>query len=201
MTAPKTTPAPTLVGGKGTRQRMWEAIRARRAGFTRLDIAVAAGLELPTTRKYLESLLKAGFIGGPPPRPGQTKTYTLLRDNGLEAPRLTRDGQPLPPTAQELMWRTLRILGDFDCHDLVSHATTPEVAVALTAAQDYLKHLHHAGYVTVVTKAGPQQLSRYRLIPSKYTGPRPPMVLRTKAVFDPNLDSFVWHEEVDHDDL
>lgn len=201
MTARKVDPALSMAGGKGTRQRIWEAIRARRYGFTRLDIAVAAGLELPTTRKYLESLLKAGFIGGPPPRPGQTKTYTLLRDNGLEAPRLTRDGKPLPPTAQELMWRTLRILREFDCHELVSHATTPELAVALTAAQDYLKHLHHAGYVTVVAKAGPQRLSRYRLLPSKYTGPRPPQVLRSKVLFDPNLDAVVWHEEVNHDDL
>lgn len=188
-----------MSGAKGTRQRIWEAIRARRDGFTRLDIAVAAGLELPTTRKYLESLQKAGFISGGPAVPGKQRVYQLLRDNGLEAPRLSRDGQLLPPTAQEQMWRTARILGEFDCRELVALASTPEVAVALTAAQDYLKHLCHAGYVCVAAEPTPQRLTRYRFLASKYSGPRPPMVLRSKTVYDPNLDAHVWREEVDHD--
>lgn len=201
MTAPKTLPVATMMGGKGTRQRMWEAIRARRDGFTRLDIAVAAGLELPTTRKYLECLLKGGFIGGLPPRPGQTKTYTLLRDNGLEAPRLTRDGQPIPPTAHELMWRTLRILGDFDCVQLATMASTPEVTVTRVSAKHYVHFLHRAGYLTVLSQGVPHRSSSYRLLPGKYTGPRPPMVVKTDSVFDPNLDNYVWHAEVDHDAL
>jgi hypothetical protein len=93
-----------------------------------------------------------------------------VRDNGIEAPRLAPNGSLLPPTAQELMWRTMRILGEFNCHELVGHASTADVTVVLSAAQDYLKHLHHAGYVVVVKKAGPNHLTRYRVIPSGIPG-------------------------------
>ncbi|KZE34156.1 hypothetical protein [Crenobacter luteus] len=212
MAAPHRTRQPAeleMIGGKGTRQRCWEAIRARRDGFTLLDIAHKAAADIATTKTYLQALEKGGFIEvGNRERGGHDeKHYRLAKDNGLEAPRLTRDGQPVTQgRAQEQMWRTMRIMGgDFNYQELAALASTSEVAVSPVAARDYLKHLAHAGYVTVVAQGKGRGAggvaNRYRFNPGRYSGPRPPMVQRTKSVYDPNLGRVVWQEEADHDDL
>lgn len=198
-----------MIGGKSKRQRCWEAIRARRDGFTLLDVACTADLDMATTRTYLQSLERGGFIEqGNITRPmGEEKHFRLIKDNGLEAPRLTRDGQLVTQgRAQEQMWRTMRILGsDFNYQELAGLASTSEITVSPIAARDYLKHLAHAGYVTVVTKGKGRGTggvpSRYRFNLGRYTGPRPPMVQRTKSIYDPNVGKVVWQEEIDHDEL
>lgn len=199
-----------MIGGKGKRQRCWEAIRARREHFTMLDVACAADADTETTQTYLQALLAGGYIVQTnQTRRGQQKHFRLERDNGLEAPRLTKDGKPVTQgLAQEQMWRTLRIIGnDFTYLELAGLASTSEIAVATTAARDYLKHLARAGYVTAVEKgkgrggSGGGIPTRYRFNRGRYTGPRPPMVQRTKSVYDPNLGCVVWQEEADHDDL
>lgn len=198
-----------MIGGKSKRQRMWEVIRARRNGFVMRDIAYAADVDMTTTRSYLQALERGGFIqqSNETVRICDEKQYRLLKDNGLEAPRLTRDGQPvIQGRAQEQMWRTMRILGgDFNYQELAGLASTTEVGVSPIAARDYLKHLAHAGYVVVVAKGKGRGAggvpNRYRFNRSRYTGPRPPMVQRTKSIYDPNLGKVVWQEEINHDDL
>lgn len=198
-----------MIGGKSKRQRIWEAIRARRDGFTLLDVACAADMDMATTRTYLQSLERGGFTvqSNETVRIGEEKQYRLIKDNGLEAPRLTKDGQPVTQgRAQEQMWRTMRIMGgDFNCQELAGLASTTEVEVTQVAAKSYLKHLAHAGYVSVVAKGKGRgaggTLSRYRFNSARYTGPRPPMVQRTKSIYDPNLGEVVWQEEVSDDDF
>ncbi len=198
-----------MIGGKSKRQRLWMAIRARRDGFTLLDIACVTDIDTAATRSYLQSLERGGFTEqcNVTRVVGEEKCYRLLKDNGLEAPRLTIDGKPvLQGRAQEQMWRTMRILGgDFNYQKLAELASTGEVTVAPLAARDYLKHLAHAGYVTVVSKGKGRGAggtpSCYRFNHSSYTGPRPPMIQRTKSVYDPNVGKVVWQEAIDHDDL
>lgn len=212
MGTPRTPRRPVeleMVGGKSKRQRLWEAIRNRRQSFTLLDVACAADLDMATTRTYLQSLERGGFIEqcGSSDRPKPEKIYCLIKDNGLEAPRLTRDGKPvIQGQAREQMWRTMRMLGrDFNYHELAVMASTSDVAVTPSTAKDYLKNLAHAGYVTVVAKGKGQGAggvpSRYSFNLPRYTGPRPPMVQRTKSIFDPNIGKVVWQEEVNDDDL
>lgn len=206
-----------LAGGKGKRQRVWEAIRRLAAHpdavFTEGDIYSAiptrerVDIEMSMMRDYRRALLAGGVLAVVSEHTPRTPaSYRLARDCGIEAPRFSRDGKPVVlGLAQEQMWRTLRMMtGDTNARELAAHAGTPEVPVAETAAKDYLKRLNTAGYLVCTkeghgTGAGGVQ-ARYRLKPSRNTGPRPPMVCRTKVVWDPNEGKVVWMPPVTEED-
>lgn len=201
-------PVTAYTGGKGPRQKAWEAIRAQglQAEWTKYDIARKADLEDQTVGTYLQALAKAEIIVETLREPINNIAvrvwYRLAIDEGLEAPRLRRDGsrvtQGLP---QEQMWRTLRMLqADTNARELAAHASTPAIAVAEAASADYLQVLYHAGYLVRTREGGPAVQARYRLAPSKNTGPRPPMVCRTRVLYDPNLDEVVWAARVTDED-
>lgn len=187
-----------LVGGKGPRQRVWDLIRARRDGFAATEVT-PGDVPLATARTYLQSLLAGGYIAlvGELVR-FESCRWRLVRDAGAEAPRVRRDGTRVTMgLAQEQMWRTLRMLkADFNARELAAHAGTPDVPVNDKAANDYLHNLHRASYLELVSagkgtgRGG--MLARYRLISN--TGPLPPMVCRTHAIYDPNLGRVVWHD-------
>lgn len=196
-----------LAGGRGPRQRIWEVIRKHAKDFTVPFIEKATVIDLHTIRTYAQVLERGGFIVqiNETIKPTDRKHYRLAKDVGVEAPRLDRKGNVLPATGTENMWRTMRILGDFNAAELAMRASTEQLKVAEQTAKTYARALATAGYLTVVEEGhsfirgkGAKQ-SRYRLIASKYTGPRPPMIQRTKCVYDPNLAKIVWQEEPDHD--
>lgn len=196
-----------MVGGKGSRQRAWDAIRKHAGAFTCYQIARKAKIDEDTLFTYLRSLERGGFLKGEPPPEGTygtTKMWELIKDNGIEAPRLTRDGQPVKQgMGTEAMWRSMRIIGEFNHRELAAHASTCGVTVAEGTAKTYALLLQAAGYLLIAKPAelGRQaKPARYRLAPGKYTGPRPPMVQRTKSVYDPNLGEVVWSEEEKRDD-
>ncbi|HWP00027.1 MAG TPA: hypothetical protein VNL74_05290 [Methylococcus sp.] len=184
-------PAPMeLHGGKSSRQRIWEMIRTLRIfTVTELRGHIPGPIPMGTVRTYVESLAAAGILRH------DVGLYELVDDCGIEAPRVRKDGSPVVQgLAQEQMWNTLDRLGDLTARELAHHASTPEVPVAETAAKDYLRHLHKAGYLVCIRpgkgigRGGIQ--AKYRLI--KRTGPRPPMVQRCHAIYDPNLHRVVW---------
>jgi len=206
-------PVTAYAGGKGPRQRIWEAIRARSdAEWTRYTIARAACVADTTVTTYCQALEKAGIVG----KAGETAVgnlavearWVLLRDEGLEAPRLKRDGSRVTQgLAQEQMWRTLRLLGgDLNAHELAAHASTDAVPVTLSAAEHYITWLLAAGYLIRTRagkglgKAGKGLPARYRLDPARNSGPRPPMICRAKVVYDPNEDAVVWAPIVTDED-
>ena len=206
-------PVTAYAGGKGPRQRIWEAIRARSdAEWTRYTIARAACVADTTVPTYCQALEKAGIVG----KAGETAVgnlavearWVLLRDEGLEAPRLKRDGSRVTQgLAQEQMWRTLRLLGgDLNAHELAAHASTDAVPVTLSAAEHYITWLLAAGYLIRTRagkglgKAGKGLPARYRLDPARNSGPRPPMICRAKVVYDPNEDAVVWAPIVTDED-
>lgn len=183
------------------RQGIWQAIRAQRQAFTVSSLAQATDIRRDTIRSYLHCLEAARYIDPLPDEPG---TYLLLRDVGVEAPRVTKDGRPVTQgLAREQMWRTMKILTSAWSHrDLAIAASTEAVPVAEDDAKDYCRNLTLAGYLMIVVKgkggSGPQvAATRYRFDRTKNTGPRPPMVQRMRTVFDPNLGRIVWHPEVD----
>lgn len=204
-----------LAGGKGLRQRIWDRIRGHAAKgqmFGIPDLLFGDELDsIDTAREYITGLFHAGYLDlrqtavttGPASR-RTSAIYSLARDAGAEAPRVRKDGTPVVMgLAQEQMWRTLRMLkADTNARELAAHAGTPETPVRETAAHDYLHNLHRAGYLELIrfgkgTGRGGIQ-ARYRLVTN--TGPRPPMVCRADAVYDPNLDKTVWIRPVTEED-
>lgn len=202
-------PVSTYAVGIGPRQRIWDAIRLldRRSDmpFTEGDILAATmvvdgTIEASAIRDYRRCLVAAGILKqvGKPASRYVEATYRLVKDEGLEAPRVRKDGTRVTQgMAQEQMWRTLRMAkGDINGRELAAHASTKSVPVAESAARDYLKHLNAAGYLAA-TQAHYGTRTRYRL--TRNTGPRPPMVQRTDAVFDPNLGEVVWVRPVNEE--
>lgn len=200
-----------LTGGKGLRQRLWDRIRALRGAEFGLRDIVVGGESLDTARDYIISLERGGYlVARETPNKIQRghpiKHYTLAIDAGAEAPRLRRDGTPVTQgLAQEQMWRTLRMAkSDTNARELAAHASTPAVAVAETAAKNYLQMLDNGGYLQTTRKghgigAGGVQ-ARYKLRPDRNTGPKPPMVCRTKCIYDPNEDKVVYQPAVTEED-
>ena len=176
---------------------VWAAIRELKT-FTASDLIAFVARQRKvndgTIKSYLARLAKGGYfdIEHTAIRAAcHTNRYTLIKDTGVDAPRLTKHGKPSTQgLSREQIWRAMRILGDFTYHDLQLTASTEKVPVKASEVRSYIKHLYAAGYL-VETKPcvrGPSpKPATYRLLPSRYTGPKPPMVQRVKQVFDPNL--------------
>jgi len=183
------------------RRAVWAAIRAQRTGFTLASLGQATRIHRDTIRTYLRGLEAAGYIVRAAEESAPA-AYSLTRDVGIEAPRVTRDGKPVTQgLAREQMWRTMRMLkGDWSWRDLAIAASTETQPVAESDAADYCANLHRAGYLVVAEPGRAARpglaaaATRYRFVPGRNTGPRPPMVQRLSSVFDPNLGRVVWQE-------
>lgn len=204
-----------LAGGKGARQRAWEAIRACRGEeWTRAQIASRAKVDPATLESYLQGLTKAGVItevrrqesaGKHRGACAGVRWYVLAQDRGVEAPRITRDGREVAQgRGIENMWQAIRnFLPVFDHREIVAYASTADVPVSEHTAKSFVLALAAAGYLEEIAPAkvgrGHTAPARYRLLPHMNTGPRPPMIQRTKTVYDPNLGRVVWQEQPDFD--
>jgi hypothetical protein len=179
------------------RDYLWAAIR-RLKTFTARDLCYEGRLAKGSVQEYLQGLTNAGYLTTeelPSSTRIATLRYTLTNDPGAEAPRVRRDGSEVTQgRSREQLWRTMKILGEFSACDLAIHASTEDCLVAESEAKDYIFHLHRAGYLVLSRPhvKGRAGLSRYRMLPSKNTGPRPPQIQRVKQVYDPNLQQVVW---------
>ncbi|MDF5874270.1 hypothetical protein P4112_24735 [Pseudomonas aeruginosa] len=126
--------------------------------------------------------------------PQRNAEWELLDDRGAEAPAITKNGTPgTLGRGCENIWRALRILGEVSAEEAAASASAGGVTISAEGARVYLQGLNLAGYVTRNggTASNP---ARYRLIPSRYTGPRHPVYQRSNyaQVYDPNLGEIVW---------
>lgn len=201
-------PISSYTGGKGPRQKIWEAIRAqgKEAEWEKYRIARIADINDQTVATYLQSLAKAGIIEEARREKVNNVAvriwYRLLIDKGVEAPRVRRDGSEVTQgLAQEQMWRTLRMLScDTNARELAAIASTEKITVAESAAADYLQVLFHAEYLDQIKPGSPGVQARYRLAKTRNTGPLPPMVCRTRVLYDQNLGAVVWAAHVTEED-
>jgi hypothetical protein len=146
-----------------------------------------------TVSDYIRKLRAAGIVE----EDGQTegdrryrrKRYRLVERRG-EAPRLRRDGSAAPTPINQLLWNTMRYLlrDGFTASELADFASTDETRISVVTAKSYLKHLADAGYLHCLEPGRPRHLTKWRLKPSMNTGPRPPKILRTHAIYDPNTN-------------
>lgn len=184
-----------MTGGKLPRQRMWEAIRELGrdgAEFTTYSLARRSEEEDEAARSYLLSLAKAGIVEKLAVK-GRDGTWSLLKDEGAEAPRVNKKGERLPLEAVECIWRALRILGELTAAEAASQAAAGGAPISENGARIYLQGLAQAGY-TVRSGGTPGIPASYRLLPARYSGPLHPIYQRSsyEQVYDPNLDKVVW---------
>jgi hypothetical protein len=187
------------VGGKpNARQVIWDAIRRLRR-FTRLELADAIKRDGHGLSIYLTALARAGHLAVTE-KPGgrKARVYELVRDVGVEAPRLCANGTPSTKgLLLEQTWRTIRMLDQFTPRELAICASTETHQVSEDYAQNYVSWLFVAGYLTRIVMDAPGRPATYRAVKSRYSGPRAPRVVKLQSVFDPNLGKIVWHEDPD----
>lgn len=170
------------------RPLIWAAVRqlaSDGAAFTHADVR---GLltEPPSgstgrIRDYLRALTVAGYLVKQAPDDATAEVaYRLERDAGYEAPRVRADGTEIPRPGRERMWHVMRVLKDWTALDLAVHASLEDQTIAESEAEHYSKVLCRAGYLQRV------QPGRWRLVASRWRGPKPPMVRRDRSLFDPN---------------
>ncbi|WFE73079.1 hypothetical protein P8S55_08265 [Halomonas sp. M1] len=191
-----------LAGAVTPRQLIWDAIRHQHLEdglITMQGIRIALKHQKPSLSEsrisdYLRALIAGGFLvrNNPDSPPATSAIYSLARDVGVEAPRVRRDGSQPPPPGREQLWRTLKIIGAFTGQELADAASTPQVPVAKATADEYIKMLSRAGYLQTVVEASPGVPGRYRLVPTRWTGPMAPMIRRTKQLYDPNTGEVVY---------
>lgn len=190
-------------GGKSPRQRVWEKIRELRA-FNLDDLvkALPGTIHRDTTRSYVKALVAGGYLFHQPNHPYEYVDYKLTKDNGVEAPRLRKDGSEVTQgREQENLWRTLRTVNHPVNHrELAGLASTAAHPVAASFARDYLVNLYKAGYVSRSEVKAFKGSCTYSLKPNMNTGPRPPMIQRIKQIYDPNLGKVVWTDKQEQDD-
>ncbi|MGS0980610.1 hypothetical protein [Burkholderia glumae] len=150
-------PVSELKGGRGSRQIVWEFIRAHADSFTVFDIEKATRLDLATIRTYVQWLERGGFVAvtNDTRTSRQRKQYRLVRNVGIEAPRIDKAGKLLAPTGQENMWRTMRITKTFTAEELAARSTTDQTSVSVASARNYITDLARAAYLLVVDPGHP----------------------------------------------
>jgi hypothetical protein len=183
-------------------EAIWSAIRGLHT-FTmpelcsRLVKMECGGINEYTVKSYLQRLKHGGFIETEdigkrlPYLPGVRYQYTLIKNVGVEAPRLTKKGEASKSGATtENLWRSIRILKSFSYRELAHAASTPDISIPVATAACYARTLAGAGYLGKI----PGGLVRYKLLPSMNTGPKPPRVQSARRLYDPNLKKVVWQE-------
>lgn len=166
------------------RERAWAYMRRQRV-FTRQQLCQAVKVEPDGIRNYLRGLTNAGILQR------ADGAYTLIRDSGVDAPRVRRDGTLLPPTGRERMWAAMPVLGEFSALELARVASLPEAPIPEKAAIKYCCCLAKGGYL-VRAKPG-----RYRCIPARRHGPKAPQIQKLERLFDPNTGEVVTEEIIE----
>lgn len=205
-------PLGQINGGKGPRQRAWDAMRAKRGEkWTLAEIMKTGRVNESSIRWMVRGLERAGYVeevervksARSGPACTGTIWYRLIRDTGVEAPRLNSNGEPTYTRlgrGRENLWQAMRhFLSDFTHYELAAYARTPEVPISDVSAQTYVLALAAAGYLECVKPVcrvrGRASPGRYRLLPHMNTGPRPPILTHSRSVFDTNQARLVWREE------
>ena len=179
-------------------EAIWRMVRQLKV-FGVADIEIAAmnyfgrcrtGFNTSTVQSYLLRLTRGGYLAQETVLVKGTQrqtTWTLIKDQGAEAPRLRKDGQPSKQgRVRDQLWRTLKIIGEFNYIELAAAASLEESPVSLNTCRTYIRHLYRAGYLVLSRASKPGTAARYRKVPRRCDGGKAPMVLRSKEVFDPN---------------
>lgn len=154
--------------------QVWALIRILRR-FTFKDLAGESSVHKDTIRSYLAALIGSGHleIDG--------DGYWLMRDVGVDRPRVRKDGSEVPQTGRDRAWMGMKMMSVFTVRDLVATC-----GVAESDAKDYALGLHHAGILVVVEAARPGVATKFSLPRHANTGWKAPSLRRDGSVLDRN---------------
>lgn len=189
-------------GSLTPRDRIWAAIRALADGatFSGAEVAMLAEIHVDTVMTYVAGLVAAGYVEmSATRRPAGKRNrrefalLSLIRDVGVEAPRVNKDGTPVTQgLGREQMWMAIRVLKSFNADELALAASTPAQSVSTEEAVYYVGALKKAGYIALTAPSKPGTKARFRFLRTRNTGPRAPLVQRDKSVMDANTGEVVW---------
>lgn len=185
-----------MIGGKSSRQRIWEELRKQKDTFEMYPIARAANVDDETLKTYLYCLTAGGYVEVVQRKRYNKTIYRRIKDNGVEAPRLTRKGKPvIQGLISESIWRTLRILNRLDAAMITNHIEAAGHTTTVAYVKRYLGSLKKAGYLNVLIPGNPHRLEVYSLKLTMDTGPRAPQIQNVKTVYDQNLNKVMHCED------
>ncbi len=177
------------IGGKSNRDLIWAEIRRQRSFTLKSLSKCLRNTTEDTIRSYLTCLCAADYLASHDN--GKTIIYALLKDCGVDAPRLRKDGSPVTQgRGNENMWRTMRILKTFDWQDVMIAASTETVKITKKTARAYIETLAKAGYLRCISESKPGVRAIYRFV--KNTGAKPPVIQRGGSLYDPNVGKVVY---------
>lgn len=175
-------------------EKLWDMLRATADGVTIRDVArKIPSINYDKAKAWLGALNNAGYVSRKEislTRSLPTYRYQLIRDIGQKPPRIDSKGAPKPPSVNEAIWRTIRIITTFNANQIIVSGSTPELVLNIASVRQYLRHLHSAGYLQVRQAGQAKQLAIYQLIHN--TGPKAPEVQRGKKIYDGNLGMVVY---------
>jgi hypothetical protein len=197
----------TAVRNPAWRQSAWEAMRALRLGFTVADLAIhrrprAKSVIIPpdSLALYVRTLAKAGIVERIDTRGGKhAARYRLVKDGGIEPPRLRADGTVNERrSAFSQMWTAMRHLREFTAFDLAVFASIAELRISAHTSLRYCRFLVRAGYLDIIERGGRigARNTAFRFVQGKYTGPAAPVIAHALVLFDPNIGQIVWRPEI-----
>lgn len=178
--------------------RIIKALAAEQPTFTVTEVAARSNVHDDTVADFVKRLAKAGYLtvaheerlpGVPLPR----FHYHLAR-TARDAPRLRRDGTEVPETAQETLWRTMKMLKRFTVSTLQMAAETDHRTVPAATTKRYVRHLAEVGVLTRL-KAGGGRGREAEFLLARNLGGAAPRILRAHLVFDPNSNTVLGTPE------
>lgn len=200
----------SAVGGLLLRQRVYEVVRDRgEQWWTLTEIAARAKAHPTAVQSYVHALGLAGIVVSRTESRrrqaadrhetfmaiaiGDEEQYRLAVDAGAEAPQVTKGGAIVDGlTAQEAIWKAARVFRRFTWEDIAGAVSSDERPVSSGTVKAYLADLHAAGYLKKSIPSRPGVPALWSLRPERDTGPRAPMVQRSKTIFDPNTGQSVF---------
>lgn len=169
----------------------WEKLRQIGKGghFTVRTLDQAGNDHIGSVRDFVRRLEKAGYVEqiDTAPRNGDNqKIYEIVKAPRI-LPPLTRDGSlGVQGRRVQSMWNHMRSAPRFSFRTLADFASVEGAVVSRETAKSYIKRLNEAGYLVTLEEGRPRHPAVYRLKRAKNTGPCPPMILRSKMVWDQN---------------
>lgn len=173
----------------------WEQIRKLKRGteFTVHDIDMMGYDHTASVRDFVRRLEAAGYvelIGSSIARGSSERKHYRVLKTPRTLPLLTRDGKVgIQGKGQQFMWNYIRKGKPFDWKELADFSSTEGLSVSRESAKRYGKLLLGAGYLLTIRPGRPFHGGIYRLDPRKNSGPRAPMILRSKFIYDPNTQN------------